>query len=71
MRTSEDRLRTREISERVCQKITLNELSFGELTELDGFSDIPEWQLILALRKLIYSNKVTETNGGNFQISND
>lgn len=62
-------LRTGELMERICDILEVyNELSYREITEIKEFDNIPDWKLELAIKKLLYSGDIVETDSNNYQL---
>ncbi|RKS78005.1 hypothetical protein BDK61_3638 [Haloarcula quadrata] len=62
-------LRTEELMERIYEVLeTHEELSYDEIIEIDKFDDIPDWKLELALKKLLYTGEIAETESNNYRL---
>lgn len=56
--------------ERICDILEVhNELSYREITEIKEFDNIPDWKLELAIKKLLYSGDIIETDSHNYQLN--
>jgi hypothetical protein len=63
-------LRTGELMKKICGVLEAQgELSYSEITEADEFAEIPDWKLMLAIRKLLYAGDVAETEANTYRLN--